>query len=222
LNNRDGSLLDQHEQLAVIHGLCRGSRESWAKLYDAYSVDVWRYVARLLGHDAPAAADVVQETFMEAARTAAGFDGSRGTIWAWLTGIAHHRVAAYWRQVQRSTNVRKLIEARAAAIRHLLEAADSPDAAWQRQELAELVRSVLAELPADYAALLTARYLDEQDLAELSAQCGGSIDAVKSRLARARREFRAKFERLTRESPVCAEPENPEALPPLPPVRPSV
>ena len=212
-------MLDQHEQLAVIHGLCRGSRESWAKLYGAYSADVWRYVARLLGNDAPAVADVVQETFMEAARTAAGFDGSRGTLWAWLTGIAHHRVAAYWRQAQRATNLRKLIESRAAEIRDLFESVNSPDLVWQRQELAELVRSVLAELPADYAALLTAKYLDEQDLAELSAQRGGSIDAVKSRLARARREFRAKFEQLTRESSICAEPENPEALPPLPPVR---
>ncbi|HEV3417771.1 MAG TPA: sigma-70 family RNA polymerase sigma factor [Pirellulales bacterium] len=211
-------MLNEHEQLAVIHGLCRGSRESWAKLYDAYSVDVWRFVARLLGHDAPAVADVVQETFMEAARTATGFDGTRGTLWAWLTGIAHHRVAAYWRQAQRCTNLRKLIESRAAEIGDLFESVNSPDAAWQRQELAELVRSVLAELPAEYAALLTAKYLDEQDLAELSAQWGGSIDAVKSRLARARREFRAKFERLTRESPRCAEPDNPETHPPLPPV----
>jgi RNA polymerase sigma-70 factor (ECF subfamily) len=192
-------LLDQHEQHSVAHGLRRGSRESWAKLYDAYSVDVWRYVARLLGSDAPAVADVVQETFMEAARTAAGFDSRRGTLWAWLTGIAHHRVAAYWRQAQRIANLRKLIEARATEVRHLFEATESPDAPWQQQELAELVRSVLSELPADYAALLTAKYLDDRSLAELCEQSGGSIDAVKSKLARARREFRGKFERLTRE-----------------------
>ena len=115
--------------------------------------------------------------------------------------------------------MRKLIEARAAEIRDLFESVNSPDLVWQRQELAELVRGVLAELPADYATLLTAKYLDERSLAQISEQWGGSTDAVKSKLARARREFRAKFERLTRESPNCAEPENPEALPPLPPVR---
>ncbi|HEV2970883.1 MAG TPA: sigma-70 family RNA polymerase sigma factor [Pirellulales bacterium] len=212
-------MLDEYEQLAVIHGLCRGSRESWAKLYDAYSADVWRYVARMLGPDAGAVADVVQETFMEAARTAAGFDGNRGTLWAWLTGIAHHRVAAYWRQAQRSANLRKLIEARAPEIQRLFESTELSEAPWQRRELAELVRSVLAELPADYAALLTAKYLNERSLAQISEQSGGSTDAVKSKLARARREFRAKFERLTKASPVCAEPENPGAIPPLPPVR---
>jgi RNA polymerase sigma-70 factor, ECF subfamily len=196
-------LLDEPEQLAVAAGLREGRREAWARLYDAYSLDVWRYVARLMGSDSAAVADAVQETFLEAARSAARFDPARGTLWTWLTGIAHHRAAAHWRQTERIANLRKLVESRAAEIRHLLDAAesnvDSPLETWQHNELAELVRSALADLPADYAALLTAKYLDDRSLAELSAQSGGSIEAVKSKLARARREFRAKFERLTRE-----------------------
>ena len=70
---------------------------------------------------------------------------------------------------------------------------------WVSLFEAELVRATLADLPADYAALLTEKYLDDRELAELSVRTGTSVEAVKSKLARARREFRAKFERLTRE-----------------------
>jgi RNA polymerase sigma-70 factor (ECF subfamily) len=195
-------LLDEQEQLAVAGGLLSGCRESWARLYDAYSVDVWRYVARLLGSDAAAVADVVQEAFIEAARSAASFDSARGTLWSWLIGIAHHRVAAHWRQAARMAKLRRLVELRAEEIRHWLDGAEAAGQPWKQQELvdlAELVRATLAELPEDYAALLTAKYLDERELADLSAQTGSSIDAVKSKLARARKEFRMRFERLSRE-----------------------
>ncbi len=181
-------MLDEPQQRAVAGGLRSGCRESWAKLYDAYSVDVWRYVARLIGSDAAAVADIVQETFIEAARSVASFVASRGALSNWLVGIAHHRVTAHWRQAARMAKFQKLVEQRAAAIRHWLDAAAPVDQTWERQELAELVRATLADLPADYAALLTEKYLDDRELAELSARTGSSIEAVKSKLARARRD----------------------------------
>ena len=86
-----------------------------------YSVDVWRYVARLLGPDAAAVGDVVQETFLEAARSARNFDPSRGTLWSWLVGIAHHRVSAHWRQANRQTRLRQLAESGEVDVRHLFD-----------------------------------------------------------------------------------------------------
>jgi RNA polymerase sigma-70 factor (ECF subfamily) len=195
-------LLEEQEQLAVAGGLRSGCRESWARLYDAYSVDVWRYVARLVGADAAAVADVVQETFIEAARSAMSFDSTRGTLWTWLVGITHHRVASHWRQAARTARLRKLVELRADEVKHWLDAGETVSQPWKQQELAEfaeLVRATLAELPAEYASLLTVKYVDERELADLSEQTGSSIDAVKSKLARARREFRTRFERLSRE-----------------------
>lgn len=191
-------MLDEHEQLSVIRGLQQGCREAWTKLYDGYRLEVWRYVARLLGPDAAAVADVVQETFVEAARSARRFDTDRGALAGWLTGIAHHRVASHWRQASRQDRVRKLAEAGAAEICRLLDD-EGPSSEWaEQQERAELVRYVLAELPPDYAALLTSKYLDDRSLTDLSQQANSSVEAVKSKLARARREFRTTFERMTR------------------------
>jgi RNA polymerase sigma-70 factor (ECF subfamily) len=191
-------LLSPTEQLAVLRGLRSGDRNAWTALYEGYSEEVWRYAARLLGANEAAVADVVQETFLAAARSAGKFDSERGTLWPWLTGIVHHQAAAYWRGVQRTARLRRLAESGASDVLRLFNRGEPPDAIWERQELADLVRLVLTELPGDYAALLTGKYLDDQTLEELAAQWGGSTEAIKSKLARARREFRSRFERLSR------------------------
>jgi RNA polymerase sigma-70 factor, ECF subfamily len=191
-------LLDEPEQLAVIRGLRTGDRDAWCRLYDAYSVDIWRYVARSLGSAEEAVADVVQETFLAAARSARAFDPTRGTLWTWLCGIAHHGVAAHWRDAKRSARVKLLAEQKAGEIEHWFATSDPADVLLERAELAEVVRMLLAGMSADYAALLTAKYLDDQTLVQLAEQFGGTVEALKSKLARARREFREAFERLAR------------------------
>jgi RNA polymerase sigma-70 factor, ECF subfamily len=191
-------LLDEHEQLVVIHGLREGDRDAWATLYDGYSVDIWRCVARLLGKDVAAVSDVVQEVFMDAARSARQFDPNRGTLWNWLVGIAHHRVSAHWQQTKRQARLQQMAETGEVDVHHLLDGQLAAKTSGETQEAAEFVRGVLAELSFEYASLLTAKYLDDQSLVTISSQFGGSVEAIKSKLARARQEFRSKFEFLTK------------------------
>lgn len=192
-------MLDESDQQAVVDGLRRGDRDAWSALYDGYNVDIWRYVARLVGAETVSVADLVQETFLEAARSARQFDPLRGTLWGWLTGIAHHQASQYWRQINKVQRLKELVEARAVELQRWLNFSESADEPWQRQELADAVRAVLAELPPDYSLLLTAKYLDEQSLDDLSRTLGGSVEAIKSKLARARREFRSRMEKLVRD-----------------------
>lgn len=192
-------MLDEPDQQAVVYGLRHGDRDAWSALYDGYNVDVWRYVARLVGAETASVADIVQETFLAAARSVAQFDPLRGTLWAWLTGIAHHQVSQYWRQINRVKRLKELVEQRAVELERWLTDSVEADQPWQRRELADAVRAVLSDLPPDYSLLLTAKYLDERSLEDLSLTLGGSIDAIKSRLARARREFRNRMEILIRE-----------------------
>lgn len=191
-------LPSDYDEQAVFRKLRDGDRNAWTALYDRYSGDVWRYVARLIGADAAAVADVVQEVFLAAARGARRFDPSRGTPWAWLAGIAHHQTAAYWRERGRAARLQALLESGQADLRRLLDAAEPVDDLLERRELIDLVRYVLAELPADYAVLLMAKYQEDRSLEALAEQLGGTVESVKSKLARARREFRAKFELLSK------------------------
>lgn len=192
-------MLDEPDQQAVIRGLRDGQRDAWTALYDGYSTDVWRYVARLIGESRAEIADVVQETFLAAARSARQFDPDRGTLWGWLTGIAHHQTSSYWRQINKKAKLRELAASGVGELQRWLDGYSDGQEVWERHELREFVRITLASISSDYAAILTSKYLDEHSLEEITKEWGGSVDATKSKLARARREFRTKFERLTRD-----------------------
>ncbi|MEZ6067932.1 MAG: sigma-70 family RNA polymerase sigma factor [Planctomycetaceae bacterium] len=177
---------------AIASGLRRGDREAWTALYDQYSPRVWSFVARLAGPRPECVADIMQDTFLAAARSARSFDPSRGTLWSWLAGIAHH-------QFQHSTRGdRRYLRSMQDTLRAAGQpAADRPIEQLLQDEQAEQVRLVLRELPADYAILLTGKYIDDLSLAELRQQVGGTLEGVRSRLARARHTFEARFEQLS-------------------------
>jgi len=193
-------MLDAHQECEVVRGLREGRVEAWRTLYDAYAPAVWRVVARLLGPGAADVADVVQETFLVAARGAGGYDASRGSLWVWLGGIARNHVAIHYRRQARQDRIRRAAERLGAdgfaAAEWLDQERNSPAESLDRAELAVLVRAALGGLPDEYSALLTGKYLDGSALDELAAERRVSLEAVRSKLARARRAFRKAFAKL--------------------------
>jgi RNA polymerase sigma-70 factor, ECF subfamily len=178
---------------AVACGLQAGDRKAWALLFEHHSERVWRYVARLVGGDRTGVADVVQETFLAAAQSARSYDATRGPLGAWLFGIAHRQAAQHRRKSERYPVNHE--PALAAAV----TAKDADPTAWMEQcELAETVRMVLTELPADYALLLMGKYAEGCSVDDLVTEHGGTTESVRSKLARARREFQAVYERTMR------------------------
>ncbi|MCA9177189.1 MAG: sigma-70 family RNA polymerase sigma factor, partial [Planctomycetales bacterium] len=158
-------------------------------LCDAYDQRVWRHLARIAGGDSHRLADLFQETMLAVAR--AGPQLSEDTkLWGWLSRVAHNQAALHWRK-----HYRQLETLNRATLSAPLP--DVEDAAGQllRGELVDAVRSLLAEMDADHVALLTAKYLDEMSVAEMVDAMGGTSESVRSKLARARRDFRQRFER---------------------------
>ena len=190
---------DVWNERAVVCGLQAGDREAWTLLYTHHSERVWRYAARLVGAEQVAVADIVQETFLTAARSAKTFDSSRGTLAQWLLGIAHHQASRHWRTAARTDDLRRLAASGAAPI--AWDADSDPTVLLEHQETATLVRFVLASLPSDYALLLAGKYLDGKSVEQLVEELGGTTEAIRSRLARARRDFREAFERQAGEKP---------------------
>ena len=162
--------------------------DDWVALYDKYSVSVWRYVARIIGPDSDAVGDAVQETFLAAARAFHQYDPERGTPWSWLTGIAHRQVALHWRRIGRDHIDRVGTPVEEAVVE------DEVSARLDRSETAEVVRSVLAEMSSESAAILQGKYCDVQTVAELVERYGGTTEGVRSKLARARRDFKKRYE----------------------------
>lgn len=194
--------MNEQQERAIAQGLRAGEPEAWRTLYDSYSEQVWRSVARLVGPNTADVADVVQETFLAAARSAGKFDPQRGSLWAWLTGIFRNQVALHFRKKQQHDRIREF-----ATLSNFDEGrADGhpPPVVLQSAETAALVRKTLSALNQDYGMLLTAKYLNEETVAEIAAQEQTSTEAVRSKLARARRAFRKTFDRLTADFPVSS------------------
>ena len=187
-------MFDLIDEQAVIRGLREGRRDAWDALYAEYSRRVWGFVARLVGGDGHVVAEIVQESFLAAATSARNYDDERGTLWNWLAGIAHRQTQAYWRRAERNGRWQK------RSVDGEAQVAD-PQTWLQQRETADLVRTILSELPSDYAVLLVGKYLDERSVEDLCREFGGTSEAIRSRLARARTEFREKFSRRDADVP---------------------
>jgi RNA polymerase sigma-70 factor (ECF subfamily) len=197
--------MDEQQERVVVQGLRAGKTEAWQALYEAYAERVWRSVARLLGPNPADVADVVQETLLAAARSAATFDPERGALWLWLWGIARRQVALHLRKQQRHERLRQAGAWLAASNGRLLRWLDghepSPPEALVAAELVTLVRATLTELPEDYETVLTAKYLDGDSVEVIARRERSSEAAVRSRLARARQAFRLAFRRYADYAP---------------------
>lgn len=187
---------DSREQ-QLAHDLREGKIEAWHALYDAYARLVWRSVARLLGPASADVADVVQETFLAAARSAKSYDPAQGNLGLWLLGILRRQVAIHNRKKEQQGRLReaaeRLVSEREKVLGWLDDGHPTPPEALASAEMAALVRSALAELPADYGSLLAARYLDDTSVEDLAGTHQCTPSTMRTKLARARKAFREMF-----------------------------
>jgi len=193
--------MDKNTEQEIARGLQEYDRRAWLQLYEAYAEPVWRNISRLVDGDSTAVADLVQETFLTAARSARNFRPDRGTLWIWLWTIARRQVALYYRK-QKPEIV--LSHARqwwtsldGEKFDWIDDKADMPPDILESQELVVLVRLALSKLPGDYQTILLAKYVDSRQAEEIAEQMDCSEAAVRSKLARARKAFRKAFTRLT-------------------------
>lgn len=181
----------------IVRGLKRGQKRAWQLLYDTYARQLWVAIARLMPNDPSAIGDVMQEAFLEAARSAPNYDPAKGSLWQWLYGISRHRVARFYRQEARQLRFKQIqtwwTSMGGKASGWLIGETDLQDDNLARAELTELVRRTLAELSPDHALLLTARYLDGRSAVEIARESGCTPEAVRAKLHRARSRFREEY-----------------------------
>ncbi len=188
--------MDKDKELAISSGLKAGVRQAWCELYEAYAERVYLYVGRLMGFDRQATEDVVQETFLAAARSAGGFDARRGSLWMWLWGIARKQIALHYRKISAKANPAKVSLSNAGldGLAGWIDAkSDPPPQILQSRELAWLVREALRELSGEYQVLLLAKYVDGQATKAIAGDLNCSHSAVASKLARAKKALRKAF-----------------------------
>ncbi|HET9978144.1 MAG TPA: RNA polymerase sigma factor [Burkholderiaceae bacterium] len=149
------------------------------RLYRREAGAVYRYVLALAGNPAWAA-DATQEAFVALAeRRAGGFDAGRGSLAAYLAGVARHHLLALWR-------------ARPLAEDEATEAADpglDPEAMLVQRQSVQSVRAALARLPWPQREAIVLVDLQQRPYAEAAAIAGAELNTLRTRLHRGRAQL---------------------------------
>ncbi|HEY0583449.1 MAG TPA: sigma-70 family RNA polymerase sigma factor [Chloroflexota bacterium] len=87
------------DEAALVTCVADGDALALEQLYERHSRGVYSLAMRLLG-DSPAAEEVVQETFLKLWRQPAAYQPTRGRLFPWLLGVAHHHAVDLLRRRQ--------------------------------------------------------------------------------------------------------------------------
>jgi RNA polymerase sigma-70 factor (ECF subfamily) len=145
-------------------------------LYDRHAEKVYAFARGMTGNG-ETAREVVQETFLRAARSCGGFRGS-AQFSTWLLTVARSVVHDFGRSAAR--------RARDAGLEAPVRANPGPGDQLDSMELTETVRRAVMRLPERERAAVTLCELQELPLADAAQVLGWKVGRLKSVLFRAR------------------------------------
>lgn len=182
----------QSEQLPVQQAR-QGNPAAWDALFRRYQLPLYVYVFELVHHE-QTSLDVVQETFIAAARHIGSLrDDDR--FGSWLFGIAHQRILQFWRK--KGGKEILLDEIPDAPD----ESVDSPDDLLIRREQEAEFMSALNRLPLPHRSVLLLHDVEDFSLEEIAQVTEAQIGTVKSRLHYAKKSLRTILEEKNENAP---------------------
>jgi RNA polymerase sigma factor (sigma-70 family) len=161
----------------------RRDPEHFTDVHDRYFRDIYRYAAGRL--DVQVAEDIAAETFCLAFGQRGRFDPERGSLRAWLFGIATNQIARHRRKEARRYRALERVEAETAVGSHEDRVVTAVAAERVKPQLARaLMRLTRGER--DVVLLVALSQLSYEEVAQA---LGISQGTVGSRLSRARKKL---------------------------------
>lgn len=161
-----------------------GDEQAWRTWYEESYAGLRAYVLWRCGGLPDHAEEVIQDTWLTAVRRLRSFVPETASFAAWLRGIAANLLRNHFRQNGRYRRRMRPLHADDE------QRTDTEDT--QRQQ-AEQVARALSSLPEHYEAVLRAKYLEGQSVADIAAARNDTAKAVESLLTRARQAFRTAY-----------------------------
>jgi len=169
----------ESDDVLLLRSAAGGDGGAVRQLLDEVAPVVYGFLFARVGGDQASAEDLLQETLLEAVRSARSYRGE-AALSTWLCAIARRRLARHYES-----------ERRAEATRHGLRAVptmeeEAEDVVEQRDEV---VRA-LGRIPPTHRQVLVLKYLDGHSVEEIAEQLQRSRVQVQSLLQRARQGLR--------------------------------
>jgi RNA polymerase sigma-70 factor (ECF subfamily) len=174
--------LDDDELLRLM---LAGDAEAFEMLYERRQAGVYRFALRMSGSEA-VAEDVTHDVFIALMRDGWQYDSSRGTVSAYLYGMARNRVLRRLERDRSFVSMSDDAEDEEATMSDKFITREDPLAEFTRNEIIESVRQAILALPAHYREVVVLCNLQEMSYEEAANVIGCAIGTVRSRLHRAR------------------------------------
>lgn len=180
--------MDEQQELIWLARARDGDQAAFCKLVEAYQRPVYNLAYRMLG-DAAEAEDAAQETFVRMYTKLHTYQPER-KLSSWVLSIAAHYCIDRLRR--RRSGWLSLDDEPLAAV--FPSGQHGPEDIVLRRESHARVQEMLGELAPAYRVPLILRYWNDLSYEEIADVMGLSLQAVKSRLHRARLQMAARVQ----------------------------
>ena len=184
---------------SLVKKMLAGRESAFDEFFDFYFPSLYRFALTRVRNNEDAAEEIAQATICRAITKLHTYRGE-AALFTWLCTFCRHEVSAFFRKNRMTYDSVDLIE-EVPAIRAALESIgaelETPDQAFDRDELARLARVALDQLAPRYARALEWKYLESLPVNEIARRLDVSPKAAESVLTRARNAFRDLFTTLT-------------------------
>lgn len=170
----------QFEDQTLLAAFAAGDHEAFTTLYKRHSRSVFHFAFYMAG-DAAQADELTQQVFVWLIHNPAAFDPTRGTLPAFLGGVARK----FLRRQQRSDSRWSPLDDAIDAL-HAISLSHTPSLVAEAVIDAARLREAIALLPIRYREVIVLCDLQEKPYAEAARILDCSIGTVRSRLHRSR------------------------------------
>jgi RNA polymerase sigma-70 factor (ECF subfamily) len=183
---------DQDEGLLTRSA--KGDEEAFTILYRRHADVLYRFAFRMTG-SSWGAEEIVQDVFMTLVREPGKYDAERGTLPAFLFGIARNKIMKYNERLPREISLVERQEDGSGGGVTLHDSLTPAMWAEQRERL-EKVRAAVMELPIEFRETVVLCELEEMSYDQAARMLDCPIGTIRSRLHRGRALLLAKLEML--------------------------
>ena len=172
---------DEFDEASELRSALAGDEAAFTALYRRHRAAVYRFVWLLTGSTAQAA-DITQDVFIELLNGSSGYDAARGSLAAYLCGVARFR--AYRTMTTRMQSVDDfdaLVEAYAGT-----DAPPLPSERLEHTRSLEMLYDAIRQLPPIFRDVLILVELQEMSYADVAVVTGIELGTVRARLSRAK------------------------------------
>ncbi|HEV8630970.1 MAG TPA: sigma-70 family RNA polymerase sigma factor [Thermoanaerobaculia bacterium] len=192
---------DTHEgDRDLVRRMLAGEEDAFRHFFEGHFPGLYRFALARLGHDADAAEEVAQSALCKVVRKLHTYRGE-ASLFTWVCTFCRWEISAWHAQRGRRGVTVELVE-ESAEVRGALESLSAlgmggPRERLLRQEVADLVRLTLDQLPSRYGDALEWKYVEGLSVKEIAVRLGVGPKAAESLLTRARQAFRDAFATLS-------------------------